>query len=371
MKRQISLAVCLMLSLFLYACGTQEPEAEEVVKEPESQTVTENSHETESVNTAYTVSENCVGLITISINPEIALEIDENGVVISVTYKNDDARDAYENLNLEEMLAEEAAELVVKVADEKGYLKDGGDVELRYGSTGRTSPGEAQEIISGTREALKNSLSEIGKDSAVVFQMESCGEDNTGICDLCYGVGVIVCDNCGGVSYGNGMTRCDLCSGSGVYEGGQDGAPDGDSADGLCRSCRGTGILTIQAQTCYTCNGTGLCINCGGSGVDPELSDRGETMSCHACDGTGDCLQEVCEGGIMVERSETCRDCGGTGQDTGNFSGNDTGDSGEEAKAQSSSCYRCDGNGYMLCNRCQGSLMQTCNRCNGTGINEH
>lgn len=366
MKRQISLVGCLILSLFLYACGTQEPEMEEVVKEPESQTATESIRETENVDIAYTISENCMGLITISINPEIAFEVDENGLVLSVTYINEDAREAYSDLSLEGMSAQEAADLVVKAADAKGYLKDGGDVEFRYGSTGKTSPEEAQEIISGAREALKTSLSETGKDSAVVLQMESCGEDNTGICDLCYGVGVIVCDNCGGVSYGNGMIKCDLCLGSGVYEGGDDGGSDGDSSDGLCRSCRGTGILTIQAQTCYTCNGTGLCITCGGSGVDPELSDQGEVMSCHACDGTGDCLQEVCEGGIMVERSETCRDCGGTGQDTGNFSG----DSAGEANVQSSGCQRCDGNGYMLCNRCQGSLMKTCNRCNGTGVNQ-
>ena len=47
--------------------------------------------------------------------------------------------------------------------------------------------------------------------------------------------------------------------------------------DGLCRTCLGTGTMTIQAQTCYICKDTGLCNVCGGTLMG----------TCYRCNGSG------------------------------------------------------------------------------------
>lgn len=315
-------------------------------------------------------SEDCIGVFTISINPEVELGIDKSGNVLSVVFRNEDAETAYKDLSLEGMAARDAMRLIVETANEKGYLKDDEEVTLTYGSTGNASVEEARGMIDSARDTVMDKLNELGKESIVALEMKNYAQDTSDICDLCFGVGSIVCEQCGGLRSENGMVKCDLCMGTGTYDDGH--IPEGGDEpadDGLCRTCRGTGIMTIQAQTCYICNGTGLCINCGGSGIDPELDDQGNSGSCHACGGSGDCLQEVCEGGVMVERHETCRDCGGSGQDTGNFSGPDVGE--DSDNDPSGVCNRCGGTGYMECNGCGGTLIETCYRCNGTGINKN
>ena len=324
-------------------------------------------------------SKECVGVLTISINPEVDLEIDKDGKVLAVVFRNEDAKTAYQDLNLEGIAAEDAVKMIVETADKKGYLKDDGGVTVVYGSTGNASAEEARDMIDGVRDAVMGTLNALEKEGAVTLEMENYAQETSDICDACFGVGSIVCDLCGGVGFGNGMVLCDQCLGTGIYDDGHvpEGAGEGGGPedDGLCRTCRGSGIMTIQAQTCYICKGTGLCINCGGSGIDPEPDDQGNMGACHACGGDGDCLQEVCEGGTMIERHETCRDCNGTGQDTGNFSGTDQGGNPGEGEnpgeEQAFGCNRCQGSGRIECNRCGGTLIGTCNRCNGTGINQH
>lgn len=375
MKKVHMIILSVILAVGLTGCGKDiNSQTTELTEENTDEYIEPGSTEALLPSSDRVYGEDCAGVFTISINPEVDLEIDRDGNVLSVVFQNEDAETAYKDLSLEGIQAEDAVKIILETADEKGYLKDDGQVTLIYGSTGNASAEEASDMIDSARDTVMDTLNELGKESAVILELKNYAQDTSNICDLCFGVGSIVCEQCGGLGYGNGMVTCDLCMGTGTYDDGH--MPEGGeetASDGLCRTCRGTGIMTIQAQTCYTCNGTGLCINCGGSGIDPELDDQGNSGSCHACGGSGDCLQEVCEGGIMIERHETCRDCGGTGQDTGNFSGDEVGeDSGDEGSDESpNSCYRCNGTGYMECNGCGGTLMGTCYRCNGTGINTH
>ena len=274
----------------------------------------ENVVSTEGIaqNSDRVYGKECWGVVTISINPEVDLEVDDEGNVLSVVFQNEDAELAYGELKLEGTPVDDAIRCIVETADEKGYLADDGEVTLIYGSTGNASAEEARSMIESARNTVTNTVNELGKESIVALEMKNYAQETADICDLCFGVGSIVCDLCGGSSYGNGMVKCDLCMGTGIYDDGHNPEDGGGPVDdGLCRTCRGTGIMTIQAQTCYICKGTGLCINCGGSG-----------------------------------------------QDTGNFSGPDVGE--ESGNEPPSGCNRCAGTGYMVCNRC-----------NGTGINTH
>ncbi len=292
------------------------------------------------------------GVLNISINPEVEFEIDENGLVTKVIYLNEDARDAYIGLALEGIPVKEAIELVVKTADEKGYLKDGNDVSVSYGATGYATAEEAQEMIEAARTGTIEALNETGKDSALVLNMTNYSQDDE-ICDLCFGAGVIICDICGGISYGNGKLKCDLCEGSGFYDDGH----DPDLGTGNCRTCHGTGIMTIQSETCRFCGGSGKCDVCGGTGQ--EMRGDGTPGPCHACLGTTDCQNSECIDGIVPEKHTTCTDCEGSGRASG--------DSSDPNDRPEGLCYRCDGEGFMTCYRCGGTLLQTCYRCDGTG----
>lgn len=371
------LILSVMLAVGLIGCGKGENLETTELIESGNEEKTEENLEPDSTEEVFQTSDRvygkeCMGVFTISINPEVDIELDKDGNVLSVAFQNEDAETAYKDLSLEGIQAGDAVKFIIKTADEKGYLKDDGEVTLVYGSTGNASTAEARSMIDGVRDATMDTLKELGKESTVVLELENCTQDTSDICDLCFGIGSIICDQCGGVGYGNGMVTCDLCMGTGVYDDGHIPEEGGEPVDdGLCRTCHGTGTMTIQAQTCYICKGTGLCNVCGGSGIDPELDDQGNSGSCHACGGDGKCLQDVCEGGIMIERHETCRDCGGTGQDTGNFSGNESGEGDNPVEESSIGCNRCQGSGYMECNGCGGTLMGTCYRCNGSGINKH
>lgn len=358
MKRFSTILLTLAMCFTLFACGGKPTETNSEIAEPSNQpSPVTQTQDTEPNNHSYT--SNVRGVINVSINPEVEFEIDENNHIARVIYCNEDATTAYSELKLEGMDVNEAMLLIVKTAREKGYLKDGNDISLNYGSTGYASAEESLALIASAKDALCEGLLETGSNSAVVLNVNNYTNDDS-ICDLCFGIGQIVCDNCGGKAYGNGMVLCDLCFGSGIEsDDDQSSTPPPKVKENACRHCNGTGIKTIQAQTCYTCNGTGLCINCGGSGQ--ELTDRGDMGSCHACGGSGDCLQQVCEGGVMPARSETCDKCGGTG--VGNGDSND-----EPGPASDNGCHRCNGSGYMTCNTCNGNLMDTCYRCDGTGI---
>ena len=371
MKKAYGIILSVILVVGLIGCGKEnETEIVKLTEEKEEEYVESVSTENLPQASDRVYGKDCKGVFTISINPEVDLEIDIEGNVLSVIFKNEDAEIAYSGLNLEGTEANSAMKCIVETADEKGYLTDDGEVTLIYGSTGNASAEEARNMIDSARDTVMETVNELGKESIIVLEMKNYAQETSDICDLCFGVGSIVCDQCSGLGYGNGMVECDLCMGTGTYDDGH--KPEGSGGpvdDGLCRTCHGTGIMTIQAQTCYICKGTGLCINCGGSGIDPVLDDQGNSGACHACGGSGDCLQEVCEGGVMIERHETCRDCGGSGQDTGNFSGSDVGE--DPDNEPPSGCNRCAGTGYMECNGCGGTLMGTCYRCNGTGINIH
>jgi hypothetical protein len=83
---------------------------------------------------------------------------------------------------------------------------------------------------------------------------------------------------------------------------------------GLCQNCRGTGHFE-----CATCNGTGTivetCLACGGSGVDAmgqvcsACNGSGNlTVTCRSCYGRGNFECSLCNG------TGKCKTCGGTGE---------------------------------------------------------
>ncbi len=164
----------------MYSGGINEEKTEENL-EPDS---TEEVFQTSD----RVYGKECMGVFTISINPEVDIELDKDGNVLSVAFQNEDAETAYKDLSLEGIQAGDAVKLIIETADEKGYLKDDGEVTLVYGSTGNASTVEARSMIDGVRDATMDTLKELGKESAVVLELENCTQDTSDICDLCFGI---------------------------------------------------------------------------------------------------------------------------------------------------------------------------------------
>lgn len=76
--------------------------------------------------------------------------------------------------------------IIVETANDKGYLKDDGEVTLIYGSTGNALAEEAREMIDSARDTVMYTLNELGKESAVVLEMKNYAQDTSDICDLCF-----------------------------------------------------------------------------------------------------------------------------------------------------------------------------------------
>ena len=72
-------------------------------KKLENTELTEEKTEELTQSSDRVYGEDCIGVFTISINPEVDLEIDKDGNVLSVTFQNEDAETAYKDLALEGM----------------------------------------------------------------------------------------------------------------------------------------------------------------------------------------------------------------------------------------------------------------------------
>ena len=127
--------------------------------------------------------------------------------------------------------------------------------------------------------------------------------------------------------------------------------------DGTCDSCGGTGG---EWETCWSCDGSGVCDYCDGwgcsicdyTGVCSYCDGVGEEWDeCWLCDGTGECY--YCNG----QGWETCTYCNGQGGETCDYCDGEGGET----------CDECNGDGLVDCVHCNGRGWDTCIFCNGQG----
>lgn len=76
---------------------------------------------------------------------------------------------------------------------------------------------------------------------------------------------------------------------------------------GPCPMCRGSGKAQVA---CAACGGAGACGSCSGSGKRPGLG--ASSIMCITCRGSGKC--KACRGAGVLDATEPCSACGGSGQ---------------------------------------------------------
>jgi len=254
MKRILMLVFSAGLLFALCACGASEADSAPANSPAGTEAADASGQQTsvpEDCEKSYSVK------YELKINPEFVVYADENLVVTEVTAENEDA---------------EAVLAVVDVV--------GSDVINAF----NTLTGEAQEQgFLSPEKGNTVSISILEKDDEALPTCHICGGCGTIMCAECGGTGIL-CDTCV-LCGGKGYFHCDACEDTGCLP---------------CDVCDGSGY-TIQTSdlNCWSCHGSGICGNCGGTGRIVVTSEYGdvvyisegvpETDSCVACKGTGIC----------------------------------------------------------------------------------
>lgn len=96
--------------------------------------------------------------VTITINPEITLYSDGRENIIGWIYENEDATEAYSDIDFPNMDVAEAVSAVTKAAMDSGYLEKNGKVNIAVVSD--TEIEMAEDILQSFEDAAKEAISE-------------------------------------------------------------------------------------------------------------------------------------------------------------------------------------------------------------------
>lgn len=262
-------------------------------------------------------------VVTITINPQLELYVDDTNRVVDFKPMNDDAEAVFKTAELTDRELGEAVTLIVQTAADAGYLEDGGtvraDVAAKQGE--QLADDTADTLLQTVRDAVQSGLSDkklsaaleiavsgeaklsetlgasaeqtassgqaasseqaasSGQEASSGQPCQACG--GTGICAECGG-GTLPCKRCGGSLW----ESCGTCNGSGRQK---------------CPGCNGSGTDATSGSACNHCGGAGFitCQQCGGSGG----------KACSICNGKG-VISDDC---ILCHGAKTCTVCGGAG----------------------------------------------------------
>lgn len=292
--RRIGVFLLSLLMVFsMVGCGKKETdkkvEKEETTKKEETVKYTSSVH--------------------ITINPELRLYLDKDQQVVDVVFLNDDAKEAFSDIDFSEISLEEAMSSVIIASADAGYLTEGKDINIEVEHTEKSvKENEAKKILQTAEKAVQKTAEEkkldVNLQTSVVAvkeipsaeeaikeaekktkqepakdPCEAC--DGTGVCPECSG-GTLPCKRCGGTL----VEACANCDSSGQQ---------------VCQGCKGSGTDATSGAACGYCGGSGRyrCEVCGGV----------HNKNCTICNGKGvvsdDCI--LCHGG------KKCTVCGGTG----------------------------------------------------------
>lgn len=230
----------------------------------------------------------------ITINPDMALYLDEADSVVLVEYLNEDAEKAYAGTDMTGININEAMDVIVDTAVAGGYLTEGKTISVDVVECAEEKA--VEELTAQLQTSLQEAAAK--KELAITLELKVDGELKTEIqtetakepCPACGGTGI--CAECGG-----GTLPCKRCKGTLVETCGNCDA----SGMQKCPGCKGSGVDATSGEACRHCGGAGkiTCELCGGTHGKP----------CTICNGKGvvsdDCI--LCHGG------KKCTVCGGTG----------------------------------------------------------
>lgn len=260
------------------------------------------------------IPESYEGSILVTINPKIRLFLDEDQRINGVEYLNEDAKKAFSEMDFSGLTLEKCMEKIVDAAVEKKYLTDGKEIQIAVDEV-KDSQWDGEAVCAKMKDITEEILADRGVEANVSYVerevSEASGENTTTTavtkeptsepvapttaaatepvapttpptaaankCSVCVGSGK--CDECKGDGYrGLGFTvSCPRCHGS-LTETCSYCDENGNSLkhEGTCDfpNCMGTHVFSCKVcnggstpVTCASCNGSGKCKGCGGTGT--------------------------------------------------------------------------------------------------------
>lgn len=328
------LAVLFMtMSFLMTGCGEKAAGVDGALQESTaSESASENSSVAlESADKESSSGESTEGepagdvaaVVRITINPDLELLLDKEAKILAVNYLNQDAEDAFSELELQGTELKDAVSLVVDAAIEKEYLKAGKEIAVEI-SAGEGKVPEAalsEEITDVINKTVQETLDNRQFDALLQITVAEAEEGQSGHA----------------VEVKEEQTESkegQAAKDSQTAEDGQTAVKDGQ---GSGESTEQTTQAETGGEPCPACGGTGICAECGGG-----------TLPCKRCGGS---LWEKC-GTCGGSGSQTCPGCHGSGQDA----------------TDGSACRHCGGAGSITCEQCGGSGGKACSICNGKGV---
>ena len=139
-----------------------------------------------------------------------------------------------------------------------------------------------------------------------LFSLSSCAQkcsnchNGTIMCEKCNGRGLKLCSSCCidgngkcGDCYGDGREdktrKCSDCDGKGIFIN-----PFNWNQYVTCSTCSGIGWIQYQDDDCWSCDSTGVCEDCKGTGLNEAKEE-----TCEDCNGECRVDCSLCENGYI------------------------------------------------------------------------
>lgn len=233
--------------------------------------------------------------LTISINPLVELYFDSDNVVVGIGYLNQDAIDAYSDIEIIGQSLDSGINTIIQSASDQGYIKEDATVEIELAKVSDESQ-EAFDvsILADATKFANETINEINRLSDEVKKIEIEIAVNETVVEEKGITAPAICEDCNGT--GN---NCTECNGTAIVK---------------CKRCTG------GVETCGICNGTKSikCHGCHGAGGDCGHCGGSGTISCDACGGRGSFNCSWCGGALehvcpICWGEGSCPTCGGDG----------------------------------------------------------
>lgn len=231
--------------------------------------------------------------LTVTINPEIKLYLDNENKILATEFLNEDAKTAYSDLNLNGLTLDSGISKIVATAIDKKYLKSGADVTVEVTKINDETV-TAEKLLDSSKEAVSKTLKEKSFSANVVTKTaDSVNAASSKEAVLQASSSSVSASSSKAASQKPEETvkECKTCGGSGecpYCHGGKD----------PCPACKGTGYETCpmcdkngldHGETCHTCGGSHkyLCTHCKGKKTAVDCPSCGGMLKCPDCKGSG------------------------------------------------------------------------------------
>ena len=168
------LAVLFMtMSFLMTGCGEKAAGVDSALQES---TASESASEDASKENSY------AAVVRITINPDLELFLDKEAKILAVNYLNQDAEDAFSELELQGTELKDAVSLVVDAAIEKEYLKVGKEIAVEISAGEEKVPEAAltEEITDVINKTVQETLDNRQFDALLQITVAEAEEGQSG-----------------------------------------------------------------------------------------------------------------------------------------------------------------------------------------------